>query len=133
MQWDPWTPSSGKVHGGIPLCLQHLEDARADEHHSIPLDMKDTIICMDKMYRDTVAAEAAVPAKESKRKKKASRDASKESGKRTSSEYVAPVDDLPESSNSKRSKVTAPQVKKVLAGLAGVDGTFTTSATLDDK
>ena len=39
---------------------------------SIPSDKKDAIICMDKMYRDAVAVEAAamtVPAKESKGKK----------------------------------------------------------------
>ena len=46
---------------------------------------------------------------------------------------MAPVDDVPECSNSKRSKVAVPQVKKVPAGLAGDDGTFTISATLDDK
>ena len=94
------------------------------------------IICMDKMYRDAVAAEAAaatVPTKENRGKKKDSRDTGKESGKRTSSECNALVDDLPESSNSKRSKVTAPQVKKVPAGLAAIDGTFTISATLYDK
>ena len=88
------------------------------------------------MYRDTVAVEdtaAAVPAKENKGKKKDSRDASMESGKCTSSERVAPVDDLPEIPNSKRSKVVVPHVKKVPAGLAGVDDTFTISATLDDK
>nr|XP_020159522.1 uncharacterized protein LOC109744789 [Aegilops tauschii subsp. strangulata] len=103
---------------------------------SIPSDKKDAIICMDKMYRDTVAAEAAaaiVLAKESKGKQKDSRETSKKSGKHTSSEYAAPVDDLPESSNSKRSNVAAPHVKKVPAGLAGVDGTLTIIATLDDK
>ena len=47
--------------------------------------------------------------------------------------HSAPVDDLPESSNSKRSKPVAPAVKKVPTGLAGSDGTFTMSATLDDK
>jgi hypothetical protein len=88
------------------------------------------------MYREAVTAEATeatTPAKESKKKKKASKDASKESGKRTSSECAAPVDDFPESSNSKRSKATAPTMKKVPAGLAGTDGTFTISATLEDK
>ena len=103
---------------------------------SIPSDEKDTIICVDKMYKDAFAAEttaAVVPAKENRGKKKDSKDIGKESGKHTSSECIASDDDLPESSNSKRSKVTAPQVKKVLAGLAGVDGTFTISATLDDK
>jgi hypothetical protein len=98
---------------------------------SIPSDKKDAIICVDKMYRDAVAAEvveATVPAKE-----KHSRGTGKESGKRTSVECAAPVDDTPKSSNSKRSKATPPQVKKVAAGLAGADGTFTISAILDDK
>jgi hypothetical protein len=103
---------------------------------SIPSDKKDTIICVDKMYRDAVAveaAEAAVPAKEIKGKKKARRDTSKESGKRTSSGYAMPVDDMLGSSNSKKSKAAAHHVKKVPAGLASADGTFTISATLDDK
>ena len=94
------------------------------------------IICVHKMYRDTVAAEAttaAVPAQENIGKKKHSRDTCKESGKRTSSEYVAPIDDLPECSNSKRSKAVAPHVKNVPARLDGTDGTFTISATLDEK
>ena len=103
---------------------------------SIPTAEKDAIICVDKMYQDAVAAqgaEAVVPDKESIGKKKDIRDDNKESEKRTSSEYVAPVDDLLESSNSKRSKAVAPHVKKVPTGLAGADGTFTVSATLDDK
>ena len=87
------------------------------------------------MYRDAVTAEAtaaAAPAKESKGKKKDCKDSSKESGKRAPTECTTPVDDVPEFSNSKRSKVATPQVKKVSVGLAGVDGTFTISATLDD-
>ena len=88
------------------------------------------------MYREAVAAEAAeavVLAKESKGKERADKGSGKESGKRTSSECTAPVDDMSESSNSKRSKAVAPTMKKVPAGLAGADGTFTISATLDDK
>ena len=53
----------------------------------IPSDKKGAIICVDKMYRDMVTAEAAaatVPTKENKGKKKDSRDATKKSGKRTS-------------------------------------------------
>ena len=79
---------------------------------SILSDEQDAIICMDKMYRDAVAAKAAaaaVPTKENRGKKKDSKDTGKESEKRISSEYAAPVDDLPESSNSKRSKITAPK------------------------
>ena len=100
------------------------------------LDEKDAIICVDKMYRDAVVAEAAaaaVPTKESKGKKRDCRTFSKESGKRAPSECTTPIDDVLECSNSKRSKVAAPQVKKVPAGLAGVDDTFTISASLDDK
>ena len=88
------------------------------------------------MYRDVVTAEAAtaaVLAKESKGKKQDCRTSSKESGKHAPSKCMTPIDDVPECSNSKRSKVAAPQVKKVPAGLAGVDGTFTINATLDDK
>jgi hypothetical protein len=75
---------------------------------SIPSDKKDAIICVDKMYRDAVAAEAAeaiAPAKDTKKKKEASVDAGKDTGKCISSECVAPVEELPESSTSKRSKV----------------------------
>ena len=82
---------------------------------SIPSDEKDAIICVDKMYQEAVAAEvakAATPTKESKRKKKANKGSSEESGKRTSSECAAPIDDLPESSNSRRSKPAAPAVKR---------------------
>ena len=103
---------------------------------SIPSDKKDTSIYVDKMYRDAVAieaAEATVRAKENNNKKKANNVSSEESRKRASLECATPVDDLPKSSNNKSSKVTAPQVKKVLAGLAGVDGTFTISSILYDK
>ena len=102
---------------------------------TIPSDEKDAIICVDKMYQDAFAAEApaeTAPTKESKGNKKDCRASGKESGKHAPSECRAPVDDVPECSSSKRSKVAAPQVKKVPIGLAGVDGTFTISATLDD-
>ena len=73
---------------------------------TIPSDEKDAIICVDKMYRDAVAAEAAtVLAKESKGKKKDCRTSSKESRKRAPTKCTTPVDDVPDCSNSKRSKV----------------------------
>ena len=103
---------------------------------SIPSNKKDLMICVDKLYRDAIAAKATkvvVLTKESKGKNKDCRDSGKESGKRAPTKCTTLVDDVPECSNSKRSKVAAPQVKKVPAGLAGVDGTFTISATLDDK
>ena len=86
---------------------------------TIPSDEKDAIICMDRMYRDAVAAEAAavaVPAKESRGKKRDCRTSSKESRKHAPTECTTPIDDVPEYSNSKRSKVAAPQVKKVPTG-----------------
>ena len=88
------------------------------------------------MYQEAAAAEAVqaiAPAKDSKRKGNVDKGSSKESGKHTSSGCAQPVDDVPESSNSKRPKASASAVKKVPAGLGGVDGTFTISATLDDK
>ena len=51
---------------------------------TIPLDEKDAIICVDKMYLDAVTAEAAAaiaPAKEIKGKRKDCRTSGKESGK----------------------------------------------------
>ena len=103
---------------------------------TVPSDEKDAIIYVTRMYRDAVAAVVAavtVPAKESKGKKRDCRTSGKESRKRAPSECTTIVDDMPECSNSKRSKVAAPKVKKVPAWLAGVEGTFTISATLDDK
>ena len=103
---------------------------------TIPLEEKDATICVDKMYRDAVATGAAtvvVPAKESKGTRHDCRTSGKESRKRAPTECTTPIDNVPECSNSKRSKVAAPQVKKVPVGLAGVDGTFTISATLNDK
>ena len=99
---------------------------------TIPSDEKDAIICVDKMYRDAVTAKAsaaAPPTKESKGKKRDCRATGNESRKRTTTECTAPVDDVPECSNSKRSKVAAPQVKKVPAGLAGIDGESTIDAS----
>jgi hypothetical protein len=102
---------------------------------SINSDKKDAVICVDKMYRDAVAAEAAkapAPAKKEK-SKKSGKTSDKDSGKRTSSECCAPVEDLPESSTGKKSKASPPATKKVPAREDGTDGTFTISATLDSK
>ena len=55
---------------------------------TMPSDEKHAIICVDKMYRDAVVAEAAAaaaPAKESKGKKRDCRSSDKESGKRAPS------------------------------------------------
>jgi hypothetical protein len=81
---------------------------------SIPSDKKDAIICMDKMYRDAVtveADEATAPAKDTKKKKEAIVSPDKDSGKRVSSEYAAPIEELPKSSSGKGYKVASPAVK----------------------
>ena len=103
---------------------------------SIPSDKKDAIICVDKVYRDAVVAEAAetiAPAEDTKKKKGAGVDAGKDSRKHVSPKYVAPVEELPECSTGKRYKVAPPAVKKVPARLDGSDGTFTISSTLNSK
>ena len=102
---------------------------------SINSDKKDAVICVDKMYRDAVAAEVAkapAPAKK-KEKKNSGKTSSKDSRKRTSLECCAPVEDLPECSADKRSKATALATKKVPAKEDDADGTFINSATLDSK
>ena len=57
------------------------------------------------------------------------------SGKRTSSECSAPVEDVPESSTgkSKKSKAAPPETKKVPVKEDGTGGAFTISSTLDNK
>jgi hypothetical protein len=102
---------------------------------SVNSDKKDAVICVDKMYRDMVAAEAAkAPGLAKKKEKKNSgKTSSKDSGKRTSLECCAPVEDLLECSAGKKSKATALATKKVPAKEDGADGTFTISATLDSK
>ena len=60
---------------------------------TIPSNEKDVIICVEKMYSDVVAADAAtevVLAKESKGKKHDCRTSSKESGKCAPTDYTAP-------------------------------------------
>jgi hypothetical protein len=103
---------------------------------SIPSDKKDAIICVDKIYRDTVAAEVAetiAPAKDTKKKKGAGVDAGKDSRKNISPECVVPVEELLECSTGKRYKVAPPAVKKVTTWLDGSDCTFTISSTLNSK
>jgi hypothetical protein len=103
---------------------------------SIPSDKKDAIICVDKIYRDVVAAEAVetiATAKDTKKKKGAGMDADKDSGKHVSPGCVVPIEKLPESFIGKRYKVAPPTVKKVPARLDGSDGTFTISSTLNSK
>ena len=81
--------------------------------------------------RKTLAAEAPG----GKKKTKSGKSSDAHSGKRTSSECSATVEDAPSSSTGKCKKAMAapPETKKVSAKEDGTGGTFTISATLDPK
>ena len=100
---------------------------------TIHSDKKDALICTDQLYREAVAApvaKALAPAAEAPGGKKAGKPSSTHSGKRTSSECCAPIEDVPESSTgkSKKSKAAPPETKKVPAKEDGMGGTFTISS-----
>ena len=97
------------------------------------------MICADQLYREVVAATAAkalAPAAEAPGgKKKTVKTSRTHSGKRTSSECCAPIEDVPESPTGKRkkSKAALPETKKVSVKEDGMGGAFTISSTLDSK
>ena len=70
-----------------------------------------------------------------KKKTKSGKSSDAHSGKRTSSECCATVEDAPSSSTGKCKKTmtASPETKKVSAKEDGTGGTFTISATLDPK
>ena len=106
---------------------------------SVPGDKKDALICADKIYREAAAAAdhhtLATEAPGGKKKAKSSEISDAHSGKRTSSECCATVEDAPSSSTGKCKKTMAapPETKKVSAKEDDTGGTFTISATLDPK
>ena len=105
---------------------------------TINSDKKDALMYTDRLSREAVAAPAAkalAPVAEAPGGKKTDKTSSTHSGKRTSSECCAPVEDVPESTTgkSKKSKAAPPETKKVPAKEDGTGGTFTMSSTLDDK
>jgi hypothetical protein len=106
---------------------------------TIPYDKKDALICADKIYRQAAATAAAkalaAEALGGKTKKKSGKSCRAHSGKRTSSECCAAVEDAPESSTGKckKNKAAPPATKKVSAKEDGTGGSFTISATLDAK
>ena len=106
---------------------------------SVPGDKKDALICADKIYREAAAAtdrkSLAAEAPVGKKKTKSGKSSDAHSGKRTSSECCATVEDAPSSSTGKCKKTMAapPETKKVSAKEDGTGGTFTISATLDPK
>src|SRR4051812_46100826 len=87
---------------------------------TIPSDKKDALICTDPLYQQGVAAAAApralAPATGAPggKKKKICETSDTHSGKRTSSECSAPVEDVPESSTgrNKKSRATPPKTKR---------------------
>ena len=106
---------------------------------TVPSHKKDALICADPPYREVVAAAAAkalAPAAGAPgRKKKTGKTSHTHSGKRTSSECCAPVEDVPESSTgkSKKSRAAPPETKRVAVKEDGTGGAFTISSTLDSK
>ena len=99
------------------------------------------LICADQLYQQAVVAaataKALVPAAGApgRQKKKTGETSGTHSGKRTSSECSAPVEDVPESSadRNKKSRATPPGTKKVSVKEDVTGGAFTISSTLDDK
>ena len=106
---------------------------------TVPSDKKDALICADQLYREVVAAAAAkalAPAAESPGgKKKPGKTSRTHSGKRTSSECSAAVEDVPESSTggNKKPRAIPPGTMKVSVNEDGTGGAFTISSTLDNK
>ena len=105
---------------------------------SVPSDKKDALICADQLYREAIVAaavKALAPAAEAPGGKKTGETSHTHSGKRTSSECCATVEDVPESSTgkSKKSRPKPPQTKKVSAREDGTGGAFTIGSTLDSK
>mgnify|MGYP005846179873 CR=1 FL=1 len=83
------------------------------------------------MCVDSLAPAAEAPGG----KKKTGKTSRTHSGKRTSSDCCATVEDVPESSTgkSKKSRAEPPQTKKVSVREDATGGAFTISSTLDDK
>ena len=75
---------------------------------SVPGDKKDALICADKIYREAAAAAdhntLAAEAPGGKKKTKSGKSSDAHSGKRTSSECCATVEDAPSSSTGKCKK-----------------------------
>ena len=108
---------------------------------TVPSDKKDALIGADQLYQQAVAAAATAKAlapaagAPGRQKKKTGETSGTHSGKRTSSECSAPIEDVPESfaNRNKKSRATPPGTKKVSVKEDGMGGAFTISSTLDDK
>ena len=108
---------------------------------TVPSEKKDALICTDQLYQQAVAAAATAKAlapaagAPGRQKKKTGETSGTHSGKRTSSECSAPVEDMLESSadRNKKSRATPPGTKKVSVKEDDTGSAFTISSTLDDK
>ena len=106
---------------------------------SVPSDKKDALLCADQLYREAVGAasvKAPAPAAEGPGgKNKPGKTSRTHSGKRTSLECCATVEDVPESSTDKsqRSRAEPPQTKKVPVKEDGTGGALTIGSPLDSK
>ena len=88
---------------------------------TVPLDKKDALFCADQLYQQAFTASATAKAlapatgAPGRQKKKTGETSGTHSGKRTSSECSAPVENVPESSadRNKKSRATPPGTKKV--------------------
>ena len=94
---------------------------------TLPSDKKDALICADQLYWEAAAvtaAKALAPAAESPGGKKTGKTSRTHSGKHTSLECCAPVEDVPESSTdkSKKSRAAPPETKKVSVKEDGTGG-----------
>ena len=104
---------------------------------TVPSDKKDALICADQLYQQAVAAAATAKAlapatgAPGRQKKKTGETSGTHSGKRTSSECSAPVEDVPGSSTSGKKRRAIPLgTKKVSVNEDGTGGAFTISSTL---
>ena len=93
-----------------------------------------------RQWRHSIAAATdrkspAIEAPGGKKKTKSGKSSDAHSGKRTSSECCATIEDAPSSSTGKCKKamIAPPETKKVSAKEDDAGGTFTISATLDPK
>ena len=113
------------------ICGASLDPARSNDHRRV---CPGRYIRTDKLYREAVAATAAkalAPATEALGGKKTGKTSCTHSGKSTSSECCAPVEDVLESSTgkSKKSRAAPLETKKVSVKEDGTGGAFTISST----
>ena len=111
-------PALAKFMAASYYAYNTLEMPRPMTIINVPSDKNDALICADQLYQEAVAATAAKllsPTAEAPGGKKTGKTSRTHSGKRTSLECCAPVEDMPESSTgrNKKSRATPSETKKV--------------------